>query len=264
MFHDCGNEGNGGLTWDNELGMLLPLETGCDASILFSKEQLSIPGNQGRVVQTAEGERSSTSSSSINFDDYSFMFHRACNSRHRCVLTFILLTSVLYDNVYTHVNDELEAFQFLKDPSGRFSGASKSTKMFTACVSFFMLRAIYVLIAAVMTRSDSHESSVMSKNVTITEGTKMMQVSKGFARPCARKGGAPAPLRALALALARPSTQPKSTFTSSFITLRLTIRMPSLATFRGEGIDLHPSFYIVHILSPDHEKADAPTRRNTQ
>lgn len=75
-----------------------------------------------------------------------FMFDRARNSRHRCELTLMLLASALYDNVYTHVNDELEAFQFLKDPTGRFSGASKSTKMlkYTASCVFVSLLTMYM------------------------------------------------------------------------------------------------------------------------
>jgi len=55
MFHDCGNEFNGGYQWDEVSKTMLPAETGCDASILFDSEQRNIPGNQGRMSQTVQG-----------------------------------------------------------------------------------------------------------------------------------------------------------------------------------------------------------------
>jgi hypothetical protein len=120
MFHDCGNEGNGQLTWDNGLVTLLPMPTGCDASILFSKEQLSIPANQGRMIKTAEGERAFALHGCV-------LFHHTRNQRNsqrQCMLTLFLLDAVLHDNIYEHVNDELEAYHFLKDDATpAFSGA---------------------------------------------------------------------------------------------------------------------------------------------
>lgn len=74
MFHDCGNEGNGELVWDNDRRILVAGPTGCDASVLFSKEQLSMPANQGRMVQTAEA---------------------------------------LFDHIYTKVNDASMAAEFM-------------------------------------------------------------------------------------------------------------------------------------------------------
>jgi hypothetical protein len=55
MFHDCGNEGNGGYLWDAVSKTMMPEPTGCDGSILTSPEQIGIPSNGGRIIKTAEG-----------------------------------------------------------------------------------------------------------------------------------------------------------------------------------------------------------------
>jgi len=116
MFHDCGNEGNGGYFWDEARNEMLPAETGCDGSILFNKEQRFIAGNQGRIIRTAEGERKLFSDS---FDGNVLTQSAFCS----------LVSSALFENIYIPVNDNDKAKAFLTggNPGGTPGGKPAGT-----------------------------------------------------------------------------------------------------------------------------------------